>query len=238
MEIKIDIDDERHFVDIAPVVDREDFAKEIERIRLALELKTPLESNDYSTIPTKDELSRIDAEIEKSRKRLYLPIVFRSVIGAVVFRNEVTNADYSPAYLDSELYGTFDTEGITPDETYFIVLSPGARDTDVIKALQEYRDQLGNVKGVPKYKYIHQVWEVNKNKPSLRKYRKWYLAKNNGSSIADIAENETKECPIYPVDEKHSTEKKRHKGCTCYSESTIRKGVDVYESLIWKTRTS
>ncbi|HZE86973.1 MAG TPA: hypothetical protein VE090_02080 [Methylomirabilota bacterium] len=197
-----------------------------------------MESNDYSTIPTKDELSRIDTEIEKSRKRLYLTIVFRSVIGAVVFRNEVTNEDYSPAYLDSELHGTFDTEGITPDETHFIVLSPGARDADVIKALQEYREQLGNVKGVPKYKYIHQVWEVNKNKPSLKKFRNWYKAIKNGSSPADIAENETKDCPIYSTNEHHPTGKNKPKGCTCYSESMIRKGFDIYESLVWKTRTS
>ncbi len=238
MEIKIDIDDERHFVDVAPVVDREDFAKEIERIRLALELKTPLEANDYSAIPTKDELSKIDTEIEKSRKRLYLPIVFRSVIAAVVFRNEVTNEDYSLAYLDSKLHGTFDTEGATPDETHFIVLSPGARDGDVIKALQKYREQLGNVKGVPKYKYIHQVWEVSKNKPSLKKYRKWYKAIKNDISISKIAGDEIKDCPIYLIDENHPTGKKRPKGCTCYTESMIRKGFDTYESLIWKTRTS
>ena len=108
---------------------------------IALGVKTPVENNDYSKIPSKDELSHIDEEIEKSRIKLYLPIVFRSVIGAVVFRNEVVNEDYSSAYLDSKLNGTFDTEGTTPDETHFIVLSPSARDDDVIKALQKYREQ-------------------------------------------------------------------------------------------------
>lgn len=238
MDIKIEIDDERHFADVAPVVDKDDFAKEVKRIRSVLGVKIPLSDNDFSKPPDEIEKKQIDDEIEKSRKHLYLPIVFRSVIGAVVFRNEVTNEDYSPAYLDSKLHGTFDTEGTTPDETHFIVLSPGARDDDVIKALQKYRGQLGNVKGVPNYKYIHQVWEVSKNKPSLKKYRKWYKAIKNGSSFAEIAEDETKNCPIYKIDENHSTGKNKPKGCTCYTENMIRKGFDAYESLIWKTRTS
>ena len=235
MEIKIEIDVERHFVDVASVVDRDDFAKEVERIRSVLEVKIPLRDNDFSKPPDEAEKKHINEEIERSRKRLYLPIVFRSVIGAVVFRNEVTNEDYSPTYLDSKLHGTFDTDGTTPDETHFIVLSPGARDSDVIKALQKYREQLGNVKGVPKYKYIHQVWEVSKNKPSLKKYRKWYHAITNGATFIDIVNHEAKNCPI---PEQHETGKEKPKECTCYEESTIRKGFDTYEALIWKTRTS
>jgi len=236
MNIKIDIKDERHFIDVAPVVDRDDFIKEVERIRFALGIKIPLSDNDFSKILTKDESAKIDDEIEKSRKHLYLPIVFRSVIGAVVFRNEVTDEDYSPAYLDCQWDGSFDKEGATPDETYSIVLSPGVRDEDVLKALQKYRDQLGNVKEAPNYKYIHQIWEVNKNKPSLRKYRDWYQTINDGDTFADIAQEETSKCPI--LGDKHKKGKGKPKECTCYDESTIRKGIDVYKALLWKTRTS
>lgn len=235
MDIKIDIENERHFIDVAPVVDRDDFAKEVERIRQALGIKIPLNEKDFSYPLTKEKQKKIDDEIEKSRKLLYLPIVFRKVIEAVVFCNQVSDSDYSPAYLDRKSDGTFDKEGATPDDTYFIVLSPGARDKDVIKAYQEYRDQLGNVKGVPDYKYIHQVWEINKNKPSLKKYREWCKAIKAGDSYANIADKETKKCPM---PENHKTGKKKPKGCTCYDESTIRKGVATYESLVWKTRTS
>ena len=236
MKINIDIKDERHFIDVVSIVDRDDFIKEVERIRFALGIKTPLSNNDFSKIPTKGESDRIDAEIEQSRKHLYLPIVFRSVIGAVVFRNEVVDEDYSPAYLDCRPDGTFDKEGATPDETYFIILSPGVRDEDVLKALQKYRGQLGNIKGAPKYQYIHQIWEVNKNKPSLRKYRDWYWTLEAGGTFADIAQEETSKCPI--AGDKHKKDEKRPKECTCYDESTIRKGIDAYKALLWKTRTS
>ena len=60
--------------------------------------------------------------------------MFKPVIESVVFSNCITDSDYSPAYLDRKSDGTFDKEGATPDETYFIVLSPGARDKDVINA--------------------------------------------------------------------------------------------------------
>lgn len=234
MDIQIDIDD-RHFTDVAPVVDREDFSKEIERLRSVLKpIIQDIERNP-SKIISKSERGNIDSEIDKSRKRLYLPIVFGPVIEAVVFNNCVTDIDYSPAYLDRKSDGTFDKQGATPDDTYFIVLSPGARDKDVINAYQKYRDELGNVKGASKYKYIHRVWEVSKNKPSLKKYREWYQAIKAGDSYAGIAEKETKKCPM---PDGHKTGKKKSAGCTCYEESTIRKGVATYESLVWKTRTS
>lgn len=235
MDIKIEIDDERHFADVAPIVDREDFAREVERIRSALRLKIPL-SNDYLLKPLdEDEEMMIDAEVEKSRKTLLLPSVFKSVICSVVFRNEVTNIDYSPAYLVHESENFYDADGEpTPDETYSIVLSPGVRDKDVLKALWKYRDELGNIQGVSEYKYIHSVWEVNKNKPSLRKYRDWYQTIENKGTYADIATEETKNCTM---PDEHKTGKKKLKGCTCYDESTIRKGVTTYKSLIWKTPT-
>lgn len=234
MDIEIDLKDERHFTDVAPIVDREDFVNEVERIRNVLKIHIPLSDKELSKIPTKADEKIINSEIEKSRKHLYLPIVFKSVIASVVFRNEVTDRDYSSAYLDSDLHGTFDDEGITPDETHYIVLSPGARDTDVLKAYQDYRDHLGNDKSIASYKYIHRVWETNISKPSLKKYRKWYLARRKGISFQEIATMETDDCP---VKRDHKTGKDKPKDCACYEESTIRKGVDTYENLVWKTRT-
>lgn len=235
MDIQIDIANDRHFTDVAPVVDREDFSKEIERLRSVLKpIIQDIDSNP-SKIISKNERQNIDSEIDKSRKQLYLPIVFRPVIEAVVFNNCVTDADYSPAYLDCKWNGeTFDKEGNTPDETYSIILSPGVKDEEVIQALQKYRDRLGNVKRISNYEYIHRVWDVSKEKPAIKKYRKWYKAINKGKSPAEIAEVETKNCPI---EGNHSTGKNKPKGCTCYDESTIRKGYDTYKSLVWKVPT-
>ncbi len=241
MDIKIDIDDDRYFTDVAPVVDRDEFAKEIERLRSALKVKMPLSKNDYSKVVSEKEAKLIDKEIEKSRKRLFLPVIFRSVISAVVFRNEITNDDYSPAYLVHKTGDFYDKHGeSSPDETYGIILSPGARDEDVLKAYRDYRDILGNVSNVNSenselnYKFTNLVWDINKKKPSIKKYREWYKAIKADASYAEIAEKETLNCPM---PEGHQTGKKKPKGCTCYDESTIRKGFETYEALLRKTPT-
>ena len=64
MDIQIDIKDERHFCDVAPVVDREDFAKEIERIRSVLEIKLPLDEKYFSLPLSKSKEKQIETEIE------------------------------------------------------------------------------------------------------------------------------------------------------------------------------
>ncbi len=217
MDIKIDIADDRYFIDVAPVVDRDDFAKEVERIRSVLGVTIPLPDNYFPKHPYQKQEKLIDKEIEQSRRTLCLPIVFRSVISAVVFYNRVSDHDYSPVLLVKES-NTFLNRVSTPDETYSIVLSPGARDQDVLKAYQEYRDMLGNVKGVPYYEFTNLVWNINKKKPSIKKYRKWYKAMKAGDSIADITNKEAEDG-------------------TAYEESTIRKGIDTYKTLLRKTPT-
>jgi hypothetical protein len=233
MDIKIDIEDERHFIDVAPVVDRDDFTNEIERLRSVLGVTIPLPDNYFSKPLDQKKEKMIDAEIERSRKTLYLPVVFRSVISSIVFRNEVTDSDYAPAYLVKKS-GNFYNEYSTPDETYAIVLSPGARDEDVLKAYQKYRDILGNVKGVPHYKFTNLVWDINKKKPSIKRYRKWYLAAKSGISIKNIADEETENCPVKKA---HEIGNNKPEGCTCFHVSTIAKGIETYEKLRLKTPT-
>ena len=77
-------------------------------------------------------------------------------------------------------------------------------------------------------------WDIDIKKPSIKKYRKWYFEIKSGKSFKDICDDETKKCPL---GEGHPTGKNKSKECTCYDESTIRKGFDTYESLIWKTPT-
>lgn len=236
MEIDIKLSDERHFTDVALIVDRTDFQEEVTRIRKALGIELPLSVEELNRIPTDNETQIINSEVERSRKKLYLPLVFKDVILSVVFRNEVTNNDYLPVRLTSKLQGTFNDDGVTPDETYYLVLSPGARDTDVLKAYQEYRDQLGNETGASQYKYIHQIWNLEKNKPSLKKYREWYFQAEKGSSFSKIAEAETMKCPIYKIDAGHKTGRDKPKECTCFTERAIRTGVETYNSLLGRTR--
>lgn len=234
MRFNIKIHDDRYFIDVASVVDRKDFITEIEKIRSRLKIEIPLSINEALRVLSDEENLQIDREVDTVRKNLYLPETFKSVILAAAFRNEITDEDYSPAYLKNTHNGTFDKDGATPDETFSIVISPQARDKDVIRAFQEYRDQLGNIKGL-EIDYIHQVWAKNKKKPSIRKYRDWYIGIESGKTFKKICEEEIKKCPIQ---EMHNTDRNKPKGCTCFDESTIRKGVETYESLIWKTPTS
>lgn len=234
MKIEIDIEDDRLFTDVALIVDRKDFSDEVERLRKVFGINfTHGEKGNFKAV-SKSLDEKIEREIETSRKHLYLPVVFRTVIETVVFRNRVTKADYSPAYLDCIQNGTFDKEGATPDDTYIIVLSPGARDEDVIKAYQQYRDQLGNIKGVPRYQYIHQVWDIEIAKPAIRKHRKWYHAWTSGSTYVQICDAEADECPIK---NKHNTGKSKSKECSHYDEGTIKRGIERYEALVLQTRT-
>ncbi len=237
MDIKIDIDDERYFTDVAPIVDRENFAEEIKRLRSALDKIIP---KNYFSQNLYDEKiqKKIDAEVEASRKRLFLPVVFRSVISAVAFRDEVTNSDYSPAYLVHETRNFYDKRGEpSADETYAIILSPSARDNDVLKALQEYRDMLNKNPngGHFNYNLTPRVWGSNIKKPSIWNYRKWWLlASKENKTPEEIADMETKNCPIKT---EHDIGKNKPKGCTCFHVSTITKGIETYESLRSKTPT-
>ena len=48
MDIKIDITDDRLFADVAPVVDRDKFSKEIGRIRTVVGISTLLPQDKYN----------------------------------------------------------------------------------------------------------------------------------------------------------------------------------------------
>lgn len=241
--IRINIEDEKLFTDVSLIVDSEEFLNEILKLRNDIETKfklilptTPEKYEDFETsIFGKKEQQEYEAMFEIVRNKLYLPITFLSVIGTATIFGEVDSNAYKPAYLEHETK-LFNDADQTPDERYFITLSPSARDTDVLQAFQEYRDKLGNFKGVPKYKYIHLIWKPEKAKPAIKHYREWFVKYNSGMSAKEIEEEMYGNCKIT---ERHTT-KPRPKGCTCYDESTIRKEISSYQALIykiWKSRT-
>lgn len=243
-DIKIEINDEKLFTDVALVVDQDEFTKEIKLLRKTYQKvfkkKKLLSEEEFRTFKRRIYgTKKFDETIDLSRKRLFLPITFRRIIQKAAFCGKIKEGDYLPAYLDSRpstpSMPSFDKEGNFPDQTYFIVISPGARDNDVIHALQKYRDQLGNIDGIKDYKYIPQDWEVEKGKPAIKKYREWYLASKKGKSPEEIQGELFSKCPHIKQKQKHET-KPRLKGCTCYDESTIRKGIATYEKLLWKSR--
>lgn len=230
MEIKINIDDERLFCDIAPVVDRDDFLEEIERIRATLKINTPLNKTQYlefiAGIYETPVEGQLKSEIEESRKRLHLPIVFRQLIKKAALCGVVEKDDYKTAYLD-HIIDDHTNQGGDVADTYVIVLSPTAEDRDVLNALRQYRK---NEHGY----YVMPSWKKDKTKSSFKKYREWYFAVKNGGTIPDICDKENISCPIV---EPHDIKKgnKKQKGCTCYSESTIRKGFATYQTLVRNT---
>lgn len=240
MTIEIDIKDDKHYLDVAIVVDRNDFQKEITQIKLDSGITSPMEGEDLNQfimgLYKQKKATQFDSRIEQARKTLRLPITFFPVIEAAALKNKVSDTDYKPAYLIHDL-DVYDDEGYEVGEKYSIVISPSARDSDVLKALQEYRDQLDNEKGVADYKYIGTIWGIEKGKPSIKSYRSWYLAVKSGTSYQQICEQETARCPLVIEGSTHVTGKGKPKDCTCYDESMIRKGVKTYENLIRKTPT-
>ena len=241
--IEINISDEKLFTDVSLIVDSDEFLEEITKIREILKKKfkimglLTLEEYDvlYGNIRNTKKEQEFDKIFERSRKKLYLPITFTSVVASAALFGKIDDKTYKPAYLVSKL-DCFDDHGQTPDETYSIVISPCARDKDVLKALQEYRDQLGNIEGVSQYKYIHLVWRPEKSKPAVKRHRKWYVAYNEGKPIKEIEVEMYGKCRA----KRPHTTKPRLKGCTCFDESTIMKGIRSYQNLIfsvWKGRT-
>ena len=229
MDIEIDIKDERHYTDIALIIDRDDFGIEINRLRSVFDTNL---KKDILPQEVEEQNKYIDSEVEISRKSLCLPIVFRKVIEAVVFRSKVTNDDYSPAYLDST-WDTFNDEYNTPDETYFIVLSPSVRDKDVLQVLQQYRDRLGNEKLASKYQMIQKIWDISSGMPSIKNHRKWYFQNLAGMTFEKISQQEQDSCTATT----HRNKDNRVKNCTCYDVSTIRKAIKTYDQLLGKVRT-
>lgn len=237
MDIEIEIEDERLFTDVALIVDHDDFKKEIILIRKEFGIKDLLPNDKFSDYFQKLEIGKcneFDDLVRNSRKKLFLQIVFEPVIKKAALCGKVLDGDFRPAILESKIEA-FDEN--TPDETYSIILSPWVRDKDVLRALQEYRDQLGNIEGASEYEFISSIWENEDGKPAIKNHREWYLKNKNGMSTEDICTELSDKCPY---SNKHKT-KPRLPGCTCFDESTIRKGIKDYSSLIlkkWNSRTS
>lgn len=241
MAIEIQIKDDKYYLDVAIVVDREDFQKEISSIRKGFGITAPLINKEMlnqftiKLVKSRQE-SKFQKRIELARKNLRLPITYIKVIEAATLKDAIDQQDYKPAFLAYNL-GTFDNEGYEVDETYSIVLSPNVRDNDVLKILQEYRDQLDETQGVERYKYISSIWGKEKGKPSIKKYRRWYWSIQSGAKYPQICDKEAEMCPLAKEGITHKTGRAKPTQCTCYDESAIRKGVAAYEQLIWKTPT-
>ena len=238
--IKIKIDDIRHFTDVALVVDQEEFLDEVKHIKSVFKIHQPLSQEEYysfirSLSLSKKDRKHFDKVIEQARKKLSLPITFLEIIKKAAFCGIVESDDYSPAFLEyKESY--FDDKDEIPDLTFSIVISPRVRDEDVLKALQQYRDQLGNITGIPEYEYIPLARDFETGKPAIKNYRKWYLSEKNGKSPKEIESMIIAKCPVHG---NYTTKgsSKNLKDCTCYDESTMRKGIKVYKSLLRKSRT-
>lgn len=238
--IEIKIDDDRLFTDVALVADQDEFLDEVRRIRIVFKIHRPFSQERYysfirSLSLSKKDKKHFDEVIEQTRKKLLLPTTFLEVIKKAAFCGVIVDDDYSPAFLEcKESY--FDDKDEMPDLTFSIVISPRVRDEDVLKALQQYRDQLGNIKGIPKYKYIPLVKDFETGKPAIKNHRSWYLSQKEGKSPKKIESSITVRCPVHG---KYITKgaSKKLEDCTCCDESTIRKGIKTYKSLLRKSRT-
>lgn len=240
MKIDIQIDDEKNFMDVALVVDQPEFLKLINGLRKKYKVSKTWSYKEYQDYYRKirdtKKSEELKKDIEKTRDDLNLPSSFIRTITMSLFCGVVTDKDYLPAFL-TRYKQSSNTDGY---DEYCIVLSPQARDLDVTRALQEYRDQVKNYLGhnLKDYKFIPtSINGLVNGKQSVKKHRSWYLNFNSGMSLEKIEEKCINKCPLKKSQPNHITGKNKPKECCCFDESTIRKGIQNYESLLWKSRT-
>lgn len=235
MKIDIKIDDEKLFTDVALVVDQYGFAEEIEKARKKLKFDFPLSPSHKREPLTEKQKKQINEAVEQIRKKLRLPHIFIKVILGVLLYGMVEKDDYAPAILTEENQ-YFDDMAYEPDYKYSILLSPQARDEDVIKALQDYRDKVQNfLKQKPGYQFIPVLSsDIVQGKPSIKHHRDWYLKTSKGITVEDICQEYANKCSI---PQPHETGKNKPKGCICFDESTVRYGIRNYKTLLRKSRT-
>jgi len=233
MKIKIDISDRRLFSDIAHIVDQQNYLQEIERARDLFNINEPWGLEKYHkykrSIYKSEKSDKLKTTIENIRIKLMLPKVFIKAIESSIFLGVVTDDDYSPAILISEI-NYFDDKGEIPDYTYSIILSPRVKDTQVIKALQEYRDQLGNTKGIANYSYIPEPKSTPQRKSATRNHREWYWLNKQGKSIEEIWKASIESCPI--DSDEHFVDLDASK-CTCnLGKTTVSDGIKAYGEFL------
>lgn len=235
MNIDIKINDEKLFTDVALVVDQQGFLDEIEKARKAFKLESPLTFKEYLEFIPESRQPEVDKAVEQIRKRLRLPHIFTKVIEKAIFCGVIEEGDYFPAMLIEE-NEYFEDMAYEPDYKYSILLSPQARDGDVIKALQDYRDKAQNfLNQKPSYQFIPVLSsDIVQGKPSIKHHRDWYLKTSKGITIEEICQEYADKCPI---PQPHKTGKDKPKGCICFDESTVRYGIKNYKTLLRKSRT-
>ena len=244
MKIDIQINDVKRLTDVALVVDQDYFLIEIKALRKTYKITQLLLQEEYIKF-RKDiyfkpnQKNKLKSDIENIRKKLRLPHSFLRVIEKATFCGVITEKDYLPAYLERDT-SSFDKNGNEPDDKYYIVLSPQARDKDVIDAFQSYRDSVNNWLNSKVFNYRF-IWVPNekivKRKPSIKDHRQWYQSLNSGMSFKEIELECIDSCPIKTTQPSHKTGKGKPSECRCFDESTIRKGVENYKSLLRKSRT-
>lgn len=243
MEIQIDIKDDKLFTDVALVVDQPGFIETIEETRKQFDFELPTTLDKHIAYKNKIYNSKkklkLQQTIEQVRRKLRLSNIFIKVIEKAIFVGEIKDSDYSPALLFSE-DSYFDNQATEPDYKYSILLSPQARDEDVLRALQKYRDEIQNYIKRKKigddYAFIPIVSDdVIQSKPNIRDHRQWYIDFYEAKKpIGDIYQGCIDSCPIT---EPHEVGKNKPKGCRCFDKSTIRKGIRAYKNLLRKSRT-
>ncbi len=240
MKIDIKIEDEKNFMDVALAVDQPEFLKLIGVLRRKYKVSKPWSRKGYQDYYRKihdtKKSEELKNDIEKISDDLNLSLSFIRTITMSLFCGVVTDKDYLPAFLAKYK----ESSNINGYDDYCIVLSPQARDLDVIRALQEYRDQVKN--------YLDNNLKSNRFIPastnglisgkfSVRNHRNWYSDFNSGMTLEKIEEKCIDTCPLKESRPNHATGKNKPKECCCFDESTIRKGIQNYESLLWKSRT-
>lgn len=149
--IEIKISDDGEFTDVALLVAKEDFRRDVKKLRTkySLNRQYPLKDHlsvyrefEYKLASNKDLEDKFHKDIEVIRLRYRKPTHFLKAIKKAIVVGVIGDGDYAKAYLETENIYLPDSDGNIEDTKYSIVIFPGTREGDVKKVFSDFNKQV------------------------------------------------------------------------------------------------
>lgn len=206
MKIDIDVENEKHFKDIATLIDRPNFIKAVETLRKKWKLSKRYKPSEYmkfySYIWGKDKTGKrwsdFQDDIQNLRSRFNRTLNYDQVILYAVAFTSIPEGAYKSCYIEAI---PLNPSGEGPEDYKFhIVFSPETTRDEMLNEFRLFKNGQANKKidDPPKgYEYEPLLFPTEKIKDNksgnIKRDRKWYLLKQEGWSYNEILAHADKE---------------------------------------------
>ena len=202
---KIDVktSNKKHATDIAMLVDKLEFLKEINRLREKWRVPEPNKDSDLYrflelTVKEKDRLDEFNSDIEMLLKQFNRGKNFKSVVEHALITGVIPDNIYQSCYFDIVTIGEAEDLNKPERYQYVIVMSPRTEKQEVAQAYREFQEHIKGYKATNKNEnnVLGKIdfqnsengfnWEVPDDKELIKQYHKGNIYKS-----ADIAKFKT-----------------------------------------------